>query len=175
MLIYMLFHVDPIKGPTGNTKVALSKLPLQSDGRVEFWEFELYHKAFPGLFYPAFRLQVKMMQVLWGEKWWLTKKRGLQDKLEQKRALVAADAEAEDKRREKMRQRKIKKALGCISYYLFPWRVDAMEAKFPRDGKLEVKVEDPAEIAKKEAESKAELARILAMRTLNTETEEYRR
>lgn len=58
ILIYMLYHIDPVKGPTGNTKLAFEKLPIQRDGKIEFWEFELFHQAFPALLYPAFRLQV---------------------------------------------------------------------------------------------------------------------
>lgn len=59
MLVSMLYHVDPVKGPTGNTKVAFDKLSVQQDGKIEFWEFELFNKAFPSLFFPAFRLQVR--------------------------------------------------------------------------------------------------------------------
>lgn len=58
MLVNMLYNIDPVKGPTGNTKVAFDKLSVQQDGKIEFWEFELFNKAFPSLFFPAFRLQV---------------------------------------------------------------------------------------------------------------------
>lgn len=58
MLVNMLYNVDPVKGPTGNTKVAFNKLSVQQDGKIEFWEFELFNQAFPSLFFPAFRLQV---------------------------------------------------------------------------------------------------------------------
>jgi hypothetical protein len=68
MLINMLYSIDAADGgPSGNTRVALQKLPVQADGKVEFWEFKLFHDAFPSLFYPAFRLQVKvyLQPVLW--------------------------------------------------------------------------------------------------------------
>lgn len=58
LLVNMLYHIDPVKGPTGNTKVAFEKLTVQGDGKIEFWELELFHQAFPSLFFPAFRLQV---------------------------------------------------------------------------------------------------------------------
>lgn len=58
MLVNMLYNIDPVKGPTGNTKVAFEKLSVQQDGKIEFWEFELFNQAFPSLFFPAFRLQV---------------------------------------------------------------------------------------------------------------------
>jgi hypothetical protein len=61
MLIDMLYSIEATDGgPSGNTRVALQKLPVQADGKVEFWEFKLFHDAFPSLFYPAFRLQVKV-------------------------------------------------------------------------------------------------------------------
>jgi hypothetical protein len=60
MLVNMLYNVDPAKGPTGNARVALQKLPVQADGKVEFWEFQALHNAFPSLLFPAFRLQVKV-------------------------------------------------------------------------------------------------------------------
>lgn len=40
-------------------QVAFEKLSVQKDGKIEFWEFELFHQAFPSLFFPAFRLQVR--------------------------------------------------------------------------------------------------------------------
>jgi hypothetical protein len=32
----------------------------QADGKIEFWELELFNRAFPSLLYPAFRLQVRV-------------------------------------------------------------------------------------------------------------------
>ena len=58
ILVSMLYHVDPVKGPTGNTKMAVDKLSIQQDGKIEFWEFEIFNRVFPSLFFPAFRLQV---------------------------------------------------------------------------------------------------------------------
>lgn len=65
MLVNMLYNVDPVKGPTGNTKVAFDKLSVQQDGKIEFWEFELFNQAFPSLFFPAFRLQVRRNTALY--------------------------------------------------------------------------------------------------------------
>ena len=60
LLINMLYHLDESEGPGGNTRIALQKLPVQADGKIEFWEFQMFNRAFPNLFYPAFSLQVKV-------------------------------------------------------------------------------------------------------------------
>lgn len=68
LLADMLYDVDPKKGPSGNTRIALNKVPLQADGKIEFWELQLFHAAFPNLLYPAFRLQVKVSQCLYAQQ-----------------------------------------------------------------------------------------------------------
>ncbi|CAM9405931.1 unnamed protein product [Pylaiella littoralis] len=176
MLVSMLYHVDPVKGPTGNTKVAFDKLSVQQDGKIEFWEFELFNKAFPSLFFPAFRLQVKMMQAVWGEAWWGRKKRKLQDNLEEKRRNEENDRLADSRRLEAMRQRRIKRKMGACKYSCWPCGRAEYDKMFPR---ANVTVVDPAmeeeERLRKQAEDKARLQREMDARYLNPETVEYKK
>lgn len=244
MLVNMLYNIDPVKGPTGNTKVAFEKLSVQQDGKIEFWEFELFNKAFPSLFFPAFRLQVgvyvavwrsqlmrscgyplcsrvhpliiydsekspprtlhkpvkhiphifghawsticcmisvldvsssrpiskvhheqkhnsrttnekvKMMQAVWGEKWWGRKKRKLQDNLEERRRNEEADRLADSNRLENMRQRRIKRKMGACKYYCWPCGRAEYDKMFPR---ANIVVADPEA---EEAERQRKVVRV---------------
>ncbi|CAM9181623.1 unnamed protein product [Discosporangium mesarthrocarpum] len=174
MLVNMLYHVDPVKGPTGNTKIAFDKLPIQGDGKIEFWEFELFHKAFPSLFFPAFRLQVKMMQAVWGETWWRKRKRLIQSNLEVRRKQEEEDRMADIKRVERMRQRRVRRKMGVLYYYCCPCGRGPYEKMFPKD---ERKTEDPDDDDKwrEQAMEKETLRREMEIRLLNPETQEYKR
>ncbi|CAM9433424.1 unnamed protein product [Ectocarpus fasciculatus] len=176
MLVNMLYNIDPVKGPTGNTKVAFDKLSVQQDGKIEFWEFELFNKAFPSLFFPAFRLQVKMMQAVWGEAWWGRKKRKFQDRLELRRKHEEEDRLADANRLEAMRQRRIKRKMGACKYFCWPCGRAEYDKMFPR---ANVVVADPAaeeaERLRKQAEDKARLQREMDARYLNPETQEYKK
>ncbi|CAN0351765.1 unnamed protein product, partial [Laminaria digitata] len=175
MLVNMLYNVDPVKGPTGNTKVAFNKLSVQQDGKIEFWEFELFNQAFPSLFFPAFRLQVKMMQAVWGEAWWRRRKRKIQDDLEDKRRREHEERMADSTRLEAMRQRRIKRKMGACAYHCWPCGRAEYDKMFP---KSTIPVIDPAleeaERLRKEAEAKAALQREMEKRYLNPETHEYK-
>eukprot|EP00752_Nemacystus_decipiens_P006883 g6184.t1 len=176
MLVNMLYNIDPVKGPTGNTKVAFEKLSVQQDGKIEFWEFELFNKAFPSLFFPAFRLQVKMMQAVWGEKWWGRKKRKLQDNLEERRRNEEMDRLADTNRLENMRQRRIKRKMGACKYYCWPCGRAEYDKMFPRANIVVADPEaDEAERQRKIAEDKARLQREMEARYLNPETQEYKK
>ncbi|CAM9895582.1 unnamed protein product [Scytosiphon promiscuus] len=176
MLVNMLYNIDPVKGPTGNTKVAFEKLSVQQDGKIEFWEFELFNKAFPSLFFPAFRLQVKMMQAVWGESWWGRKKRKLQDNLEERRKHEEEDRLADSNRMEAMRQRRIKRKMGACKYFCWPCGRAEYDKMFPR---ANIVVVDPAveeaERLRKLAEDKARLQREMEARYLHPETQEYKK
>ena len=52
---------------------ALKEVDLPEDGTMPYDTFEAYHKRFPHLFYPAFRVQEKMRQRFMGVRWWKRK------------------------------------------------------------------------------------------------------
>ncbi|CBJ33427.1 conserved unknown protein [Ectocarpus siliculosus] len=165
MLVNMLYNIDPVKGPTGNTKVAFDKLSVQQDGKIEFWEFELFNKAFPSLFFPAFRLQVKMMQAVWGEAWWGRKKRNFQDRLELRRKHEEEDRLADANRLEAMRQRRIKRKMGACKYFCWPCGRAEYDKMFPR---ANVVVADPAA---DEAERLRKVLRMIPPKDVNMREE----
>lgn len=81
-----------------------------------------------------------MMQAVLGEKWWVKKKRKLQDNLEAKRRHEEEDRTAEAKRLEAMRQRRIKRKMGACKYHCWPCGRVAYDKMFP---KADVPVVDP--------------------------------
>lgn len=84
-----------------------------------------------------------MMQAVWGEKWWLRKKRKLQDRLEARRHQEKKDRMAEATRLDAMRQRRIKRKMGACKYHCWPCGLAKYEKMFPR---VEVPVIDPEEV-----------------------------
>lgn len=76
--------------------------------------------------------KVKMMQAVWGERWWGRKKRKLQDNLEEKRRNEEIDRLADSNRLENMRQRRIKRKMGACKYYCWPCGRAEYEKMFPR-------------------------------------------
>lgn len=81
-----------------------------------------------------------MMQAVWGEKWWLRKKRKLQDNLESKRRHEEQDRLAESNRLESMRQRRLKRKMGALKYHCWPCARAQYDKLFPRP---EILVADP--------------------------------
>lgn len=177
MLVNMLYGTDPELGLSGNTRTVLAKLPVQADGKVEFWEFEQFHRSFPALFYPAFRLQVKMQQAVWGEDWWADRKRAIQDTREENRKIEEEKAQAEPRRIEKMRQRRIKKKMGYFRYHLWPCGREEFEKMYPKEVVIDKKKIEEELAAKKKEEQNIENAkkkRANDMAILHPETEEYK-
>lgn len=84
--------------------------------------------------------QIKMIQSVWGEKWWLRKKRYLQDNLEARRLHEEQDKMADARRLEAMRQRRIKRKMGACKYHCWPCGRTAYDKMFTI---AEVHVVDP--------------------------------
>ena len=54
----------------GNFKTALEQFDQNDDGLIDFNEFKQIHKAFPMVFYPAFKMQAMLQKQVLGERWW---------------------------------------------------------------------------------------------------------
>jgi hypothetical protein len=59
----------------------------------------------------------------------------LQNALEKRRAVEAFDASAGERRKERMRQRRIRRKVGACRYYCCPWSLDAYDVLFPKEVK----------------------------------------
>lgn len=89
---------------------------------------------------PPATKKVKMMQAVWGEKWWGRKKRKLQDNLEERRRNEEKDRLADSNRLENMRQRRIKRKMGACKYFCWPCGRAEYDKMFPR---ANIAVADP--------------------------------
>ena len=67
----------------GNFKQALQQFDQNDDGLLDFNEFKLINKAFPMVFYPAFKMQQMFQQQVLGEKWWT----GLRERMHEKKMI----------------------------------------------------------------------------------------
>ncbi|KAG5191421.1 hypothetical protein JKP88DRAFT_285228 [Tribonema minus] len=180
LLADMLYDVDPKRGPSGNTRIALNKVPVQADGKIEFWELELFNKAFPSLLYPAFRMQVKMTQLVWGEDWWDRRRRMLNEDVATRKELERLALEADKKRRRKAYDQRVRRKLGVARFYCCPWAVDRYQELHPMDPPPLTPAQLAAMAAAQKTEAqlsaaKAKLKRVMDMQMLIPETEEYRR
>lgn len=130
MLMNILQNVKHPDTVTGTVKKSWMGMRFSTDGRVEFEEFVEFHKANPRLFQPAFRLQTTMQRKVMGESFWDDRKRMLYET----RAL--ADAKIQKKKQDKIdkkknyNDRKIRKKMGLIRYYLCPCYRSLYDPKF---------------------------------------------
>jgi len=120
----------------GDLKLSRRKIEEEIDrmaiaGELEFMEMKRFLDKYPRLFYPAFRIQNKLMFTYFGFRWWEIKKQKLQ-------VLKAKQARKDDIVLqtnilvERIRQRRIRQEMGVLPYYLFPWKRKNLHDKFPK-------------------------------------------
>ena len=120
MLMNTLHNIPAKATVRGTVKESWNSLAINYDNRIEFQEFEKYHRQFPQLFEPAFQLQIKLMNKFMGETWWKFKKRQLQNIKDKIQAKEQRKADKIERRRQNVRSNKIMARMGCGFYYLAP-------------------------------------------------------
>jgi len=104
--------------PTSNCKMALSNFDKNSDGKIDFEEFQELNVRFPQLLHPAFRMQRSMMQNTMGEKWWLKRKEMLQQEREEIDTMEERLRLKELERQRRNQRRQVRHKMGFLGYYL---------------------------------------------------------
>ena len=114
-----MLHQD---GQSSNMKAAMEKYDFNSDGKIDFQEFQLLNAQFPTLLYPAFRMQQNMRRYTLGVKWWELKLIELKEIKNNPEA--TAEKEKMKKRKEKLKRLKriARLKMGCLKYYVCPCR-----------------------------------------------------
>ena len=131
-------------------------------------------RQFPSLWFPAFRIQNNMMIAYMGEKWWAKKKQMLQDVKNLKAKRKREKELEEDAKFERLRQRKIRKKMGMLKYYLCPWNRKAYDKMFPRRVKEDLHGLSAEELAELRRKAREEAKRLEEMMIKNPETQEWR-
>jgi len=178
IIINVLYHIVPPDGPRGNTKVAMFQLKewwYQEDGRVDFPEVRFFNKQYPALLYPAYRLQYNMMLTTMGEEWWNGRKALLQDIREDKVKAEELKRAKKEARKEKMRQRKIRKKMGILRYYCCPFLRSAYDKLYPKEPPVVEHKESAAERKERLRMERERLKRIEEIAMKNPETEEWQK
>ncbi len=103
--------------PTSNCKNALSQFDTNSDGKIDFEEFQALNVKFPMLLFPSFRMQENMMINTMGVKWWKARKGLLQDERDKENAAEEKLRMKELQRQHRNQQRQVKHKMGFFSYY----------------------------------------------------------
>lgn len=120
MLMNVLHNVKMPDTVKGSQKKAWLNLEIAYDNRVEFREFEMYHKKFPQLFEPAFQLQIKLIRTFMGERWWKNKKLHLQEIKDKHKDHEERKKEKVELRRERVRSNRLIARMGFLYYYACP-------------------------------------------------------
>ena len=171
MMVNILYGISPDEKPKGNTRVAVQLLEFNPDGKVDFAEFKAFHKLFPALFYPAFRLQVQMRIKIAGEWFWQGLKQKHQKVKEGQRAKENYVKAKEMARQLKLQQKKIRKKMGCCRYYLCPLEAEALKDDFPITLAAE---ESEADKKRKLAEGRMKMRQAAEAAAANPETDEWK-
>lgn len=121
-----ILHEDQ---PTSNMKTALKSFDFNDDGKLDFAEFTQLNSLFPGLLYPAFRIQQNMRIYTMGESWWRRKIDELHADHAAQLARAAQPtgesvdlAQQEAFKKQKRQQQAIRIRMGCMQYYCCPCR-----------------------------------------------------
>ena len=125
-----------------NTAWQVLQTELNKDGKIDFKEFQLFNAEWPALFYPAYRLNSAMIEKIMGEKYWMKKKRELQDVKDKKKRELEKKKRKALAKAERIRQRKIRKKMGTIYYYLCPCLREHWDRLFPPEEKNEISDEE---------------------------------
>jgi len=170
MLMNVLHDVKENEKVRGTVKESWMHLEINYDDRVEFEEFEKFHKKYPQLFEPAFQLHIKMMNAFMGESWWYNKKRKLQNIADVKKAKKEKKKINKEKRRQRVRSNKLRKIMGFWYYYTCPClRVYYIPKLTPEDEQAE------EDLKKKRTEEIAAAQRAADAKVKNKETVEWQK
>eukprot|EP01041_Mallomonas_annulata_P003364 gene3364-6658_t len=166
-VLHNIKHPDKVKGTVKNSWM---NLEIAYDDRVEFEEFEKFHKQFPQLFEPAFQLQIKMTRAFMGGSWWASRKRKLQDIKDTKKAKEARKLAKIEKRRQEVRNNKLRKRMGCLYFYFCPCLRGYYMSRLEPEP-----VEEPEDERKKRQEAIAAAKRKTDCDVKNQETVEWQK
>lgn len=172
-MVNILHGMGPKDELTGNAKAALEKLQEEynEDGKVDFEEFDQFNMLFPALFFPAYRLQVNMMEKIGGPKWWEKKKRWLQDEKDQKRALAEYHKRKETRRLKRLQKRKVRRKMGFVRYFCCFCERRKYEVLFPIEIDDEEESKETLDLEKRKERDQAKMQAELDLK--HPETAEY--
>lgn len=104
--------------PSSNCRGALTSFDTNSDGKIDFEEFQQLNVKFPMLLFPAFRMQENMMINTMGKEWWTKKKEMLQGQRDEANAAEERLRLKELQRQHRNQQRQVRHKMGFFGYYL---------------------------------------------------------
>lgn len=129
-----------------NAQLGLSR--VEEKPRHDFKDIRILHRDFPHLLYPVFRLQISMMRISLGERWWDNKKimlaeeKRIQQKSEQSQFTGQKSKGTVAEEAEKFEQR-VKDSMGSNYYFQF-WKREAVRIKLKKmdliDEELNLKI-----------------------------------
>ena len=128
MIVKIIHGIGPDDNFKGNVKLTMDLLKneLNPDGKVDFAEFKRFHKLFPALYHPAFRIQLELISKTMGERWWNRMKRRHQNRKDWAKGVERRRQRMERARTLRLDNRKVRKKMGFWRYYCCFWQRDAV-------------------------------------------------
>jgi Ca2+-binding EF-hand superfamily protein len=157
MFIVKIIHgLGPDEAFKGNVKIMMEYLQkeLNPDGKVDFKEFKAFHKQFPALFHPAFRIQLELIRRTMGERWWAKMKVQHQNRKEWAKSVEKRRQRSERARTMRLDNRKVRKRMGFWRYYCCFWQRDGIRREM---GLKQLFVDEKEEAEKERLRREAEL------------------
>mmetsp|Transcript_15981 Transcript_15981/g.24083 ORF Transcript_15981/g.24083 Transcript_15981/m.24083 type:complete len:341 (+) Transcript_15981:181-1203(+) len=168
MLMNILHRVEDGETVKGNIKISWQNLKFGDDDRVDFEEFEHFHKEFPRLFQPAFSVQINMTRYIMGKRFWENKKNQLEAIRREEKLKQSKDKDSKAARAKRANERKTRKRMGLARYYCCPC------LRFMYDGSvLPDQSQEVVDMKAKRAAEIAEAKRLAELRLKNPETQAW--
>jgi Ca2+-binding EF-hand superfamily protein len=105
----------------GNEKRSWQVLEFPVNGHIEYEDLVEIHAKVPLMLKPVFRIQEQMCTKYMGESYWNWKKRSLYEAKLRADVLLAKKKAKKEKKANAGKEKKIKKKMGLLRYYLCPF------------------------------------------------------
>jgi len=115
-----LHHVVPPDTVKGNIKASWMRSEFPASGQLTIEDIVELHRSTPLILEPAFQFQRNVMQKYMGISYWEAKKRFLFEARIKADILLAKKKAKKEKKARAGKERKIKKSMGILRYYLCP-------------------------------------------------------
>lgn len=111
------------------------------DGTFNFREVCTLQSKYPNMFFPLYRLQIKIIENTFGEQWWEPHKAILNEQKEKIKEKELAELKLREKEEAEenavVSDEMIQKRMGIFKYYLMPWLREKEKARIMKIAAIE--------------------------------------
>jgi sphingosine kinase/serine/threonine-protein phosphatase 2B regulatory subunit len=111
-------------GANANIIRALKEFDHDKDNKITFKEFVEMNEVYPGVLFPAFRIQSNMQQRIMGFEFWAAKRRKFKNYRAKEAKEAAFEAGADERAERKARLAQVRARVGALKFYMMPFNHD---------------------------------------------------